>query len=75
MLAQCFAGVEQRRAGDVNNAVSTLRLAMRNISGQLNGVVKVREPGGGAGGAAGSADCAPVQEGDMGVHGPTTAHE
>ncbi|GIM17511.1 hypothetical protein Vretimale_20059 [Volvox reticuliferus] len=40
VLAQCFAGVEQRRAGDVNNAVSALRLAMKNITGQLHGVVK-----------------------------------
>ncbi|GLC36221.1 hypothetical protein PLESTB_001367200 [Pleodorina starrii] len=41
VLAQCFSGVEGRRPGDVNNAVSGLRLAMRNITGQLtNGVVK-----------------------------------
>ncbi|EFJ51708.1 hypothetical protein VOLCADRAFT_87432 [Volvox carteri f. nagariensis] len=40
VLAQCFTRMEGRRPGDVNNAVSGLRLAMRNITGQLNGVVK-----------------------------------
>ncbi|GIL50136.1 hypothetical protein Vafri_6264 [Volvox africanus] len=40
VLAQCFSGVENRRPGDVSNAVSGLRLAMKNITGQLHGVVK-----------------------------------
>ncbi|GFR50779.1 hypothetical protein Agub_g13044, partial [Astrephomene gubernaculifera] len=40
VLAQCFAGAEQRRPGDMASASSALRLAMRNITGQLHGCVK-----------------------------------
>ncbi|KAG2487016.1 hypothetical protein HYH03_014386 [Edaphochlamys debaryana] len=40
VAALCFAGAEGRRPGDVNNSVSSLRLAMTGVTASLHGCVK-----------------------------------
>lgn len=41
VLQHCFSQLEARRPGDVASAQSGLRLATRNITGQLHGIVQV----------------------------------
>ncbi|PNH09426.1 putative ubiquitin conjugation factor E4 [Tetrabaena socialis] len=40
VAALCFSRAEQRRPGDVNNAVAGLRLSMKNIIGHIHGVTQ-----------------------------------